>query len=50
MIFDRAFCYVLAAILLAGALLATDAFTRSVAVVGALACAVIAQRVREVTL
>ncbi len=48
MIFDRAVCYVLALVLLAGALLAPDAFARTTTLAGALGFAVVA-RVREVS-
>lgn len=49
MIFDRALCYVLALVLLAGALLAPDAFARTTTLAGAFACAVIARCAREVS-
>ena len=44
----RAVCYVLALVLLAGALLAPDAFARTTTLAGALGFAVVA-RVREVS-
>lgn len=49
MIFDRAVCYVLALVLLVGALLARDAFARTTALAGALGCAVVARARREVS-
>ncbi len=48
MIFDRAFCAVLAALLLVGVALAPDGFARVTTLLGACACIVIARRAREV--
>lgn len=49
MIFDRALCYTLAVVLLAGALFAHDAFARTTTLAGALAWAIVARCAREVS-